>query len=352
MLKLWMVVCLLGVGIVCVYGDKKNYNGDEHVLLCKVLKAAVFSYKSNSGSKDLKRALHITIFGSEDGGDLETLKGTLSGDYDVPNGRNRASVCGQPHNGVSRTGKPPRWPGHSAPHDLLCLCTPGQEWWPLSIGNEMKELCGESKGTLKADTVEGWGTISGPSGAVKGKEILTATWNTVTKKCLDNDGQGGDLKDALKKFIAKLNHTKDSEHENKYRLGDGDFESYTCSGNKKVCVMYYKNTDPMKPKYPMPWWTELENAIEKDDAQEEKNKKEEEKRNKEAVQNNLKVQNQQTSQPQQTPRVATVKPAAPEKLEERQNTQNISAPLATIEDTSRTLIIPPCSWLLSALLLI
>ncbi|CCD15307.1 Variant surface glycoprotein [Trypanosoma congolense IL3000] len=350
MLKLWMVVSVLGVGMVYVYGDKKNHNGDEHVLLCKVLKAAVFSHKRNSGSKDLKRALHITIFGSENGGDLETLKGTLSGDYDVPNGRNRASVCGQPHNGVSRTGKPPRWPGHSAPHDLLCLCTPGQEWWPLSIGNEMKELCGESKGALKADTVEGWGTISRPSGVVNGKEILTATWNTVTKKCLENDGQEGDLKDALKKFIAKLNHTEASTYKDKYLLGEGDFNSYPCGGNEKLCVMYYNST---KYEHIMPWWTVLEKATQAEVQKQEKKKDNKAENLKQKAQKQQQIQNQEHSQPQHTPRTAALKSTKQVTTEaDKNNPENISAPIVTLEDTNGTIIAQSFPWLLSAILLI
>ncbi|CCD12867.1 Variant surface glycoprotein [Trypanosoma congolense IL3000] len=349
MLKLWMVFCLLGVGMVCVYGDKKNHNGDEHVLLCKVLRTAVFSYKSNSGSR---AEAHVTYnyIGSEDEGDLETLKGTLPGNYDVQNGRNRGIVCGQPPDGSSRTGEKPRWPGHSAPHDLLCLCTVGPDGWPFISGTSIDsshdtKLCGYTKEVLKAEGNKGW-TINGS----EGKDQMTATWTNVTKKCLEDDGQGGELKEALKQFIDKLSHTGDSTYQDMHRLGEGDFSKYPCGGNKKLCVMYYNSTQYEKL---MPWWVVLAKATQNEVQKQEKKKDNKAENLKQNAQKQRQPQEQDQPLPQHEARTAALRSAPQDSQEnEQSNPENFSSPLATSEETSGTFIIPPCTWFLGAFLML
>ncbi|CCD16185.1 Variant surface glycoprotein [Trypanosoma congolense IL3000] len=327
--------------------EEKDHNKDAHKALCDVLKAAVNKWGDGGATlaQPLKNALKLTLFGygkSEENWDK--LKGQVPEEYHKVD---RSLLCGQPYFEGIRQSQP-RWTGYSALHDLVCLCTLGDKGWPLNESSTGKEkLCGQPQETFGGSNRNGW------RGSGTGKEQITATWTKATSECME--GRGKNLKEALKDFMRILVHQPGvgDGNTNKDLLGEGDFNSYPCSGNKKVCVMYYRSADNTNTKYPMPWWTELNAAIETNEAEKQKNKKEEEKRKIEEAQNNQKAQNQQASQPQQTPRVATVKSTIHEKQEDEQdNPENISSPIATIDETSGTLIIPPSSWLLSALLFI
>ncbi|CCD13079.1 Variant surface glycoprotein [Trypanosoma congolense IL3000] len=355
MTKVWVTVFWLVMVLVGVYGNEKNHNGDEHDRLCQVLSAAVRVLQSNGVSETLREALRITVFGNRSGGNLDALKETLPGNYDVPNGSNRGIVCGQPPDGLSRTGENPRWPGHSAPHDLVCLCTTGRNGYPFnnvrSVTGSATKLCGQPKQALGGGN-GGWDTKSRQEGIQQGTEEIKATWASVTKKCLEPDINGKGLSEALANFLEKLDKKEDPrvEHKDRYQLGVDDADPYPCSGYTKICVMYYNNT---AKNYPMPWWLGLENALKTEEKKEEQNKKQDEEERNKNKKNPEKARPKDNSQYPHTHRTATLKSTPPTTEEtEQTNHENLSSPIATIEEASSTLITPPYSWLISAVFFI
>ncbi|CCD14559.1 Variant surface glycoprotein [Trypanosoma congolense IL3000] len=265
LIKCWMIV-MVGI-FVAGLSNGTNHNENAHRLLCKVLREAVGAFKSERGSEALKKVLKKTIFGDENGGNLDTLKGNLPGYYNDQQGRSRANVCDQAPDGEYRTGKNLPWPGHSAPHDLVCLCTPGDKMWPFNNGIDTEKLCGQDKAALAEGKNEGWN--SSRTGE-EVKEQIKATWANVTKTCLESDGNGNDLNEALKDFIGKLEKKPGTKYQERYQLGEGESHDYPCGGNGKVCVMYHNSTDNIKHKHPMPWWTELQKAIKVEEEEKEK----------------------------------------------------------------------------------
>ncbi|CCD14182.1 Variant surface glycoprotein [Trypanosoma congolense IL3000] len=357
-LRIWIFFLL-----VCgVFGEQKNdiarktdHNLEEYNALCNLLKIAVHEWKelkSRGNEGPLKKALGRTIFGDDSGGDLEGVKSKAF--PQVYNGLKESSLsrllwCGGPYDEDSRKNwkHQPRWPGHSVPHDLVCLCTTGGHGWPFNnpAGDTVKNsLCGKPKEALEASENQGWGT---GIQSHKGEKQIKATWSSITEDCLKDAGQEGNLKDALEKFIAKLNCTGASNHGKRCKLGEGDFVTYPCNGNEKVCVMYHNSTDTMEHK---PWWVDLKNVL---DTAEQQKKNEEEGRKQENEQKKQKAQNHEKSQPTQGPRTAVLTTAPQGSQEaEQDDTQNIPSPLATIEEESGTLITPTCTWFLGALFLI
>ncbi|CCD17354.1 Variant surface glycoprotein [Trypanosoma congolense IL3000] len=356
-----MMICMLMIMVLLVGADTsgKNHNEHEHKALCGLLKVAVRDWeivRKRAPSDPLRKALKRTIFGEHDYSEVESLKLPLLKDYEkVKSGFSaRYRWCGErlsekelPEN------RPPRWSGHSAPHDMVCLCTVGKGGWPLNKNEgstlDRGNLCGHDKKALGAETNEGWGSTQDGLG----KDQIEATWNKVVTPCLQlGNAQAGNLRDALQRFKEKINNKTEGNSENKYRLGDGDFDNYACSGNKNVCVMYYNGTSVTQKKHAKPWWIELEAAINNQAYAEKELKKSEEKPKNEG-QNQHHTQKHEKTQPQQAPRTAALKSAPQHSKEtEQDNTENISSPLATLEEASDTLIIPPCLWLLSALLFI
>ncbi|CCD13150.1 Variant surface glycoprotein [Trypanosoma congolense IL3000] len=342
-MRVWMVMMVF-FG-VAASADEKNHNGEEHKALCKVLRAAVGKWGDGGKhlSGPLQKALAKTIFGEHSGGDtLDSLKRKLPDDYNgvVKELGSRFFVCGKPFLDDMRK-KQPRVSGHSAPHDLLCLCTPGDRGWPLNNG-EGKKLCGEDK------SVWGGGK-SGWASSRQGEGQMKETWTQVVAKCLNDGGKGENLKYALEIFIGSLGERKPGEHPYK-SLGKGDFSSkYACSGKEQtgICVKYYPEDQKA-----IPWWNQLQDALNKEE-QKEQNEREEAEKRKHEAQKQRQPQKQDHSQYPQGPRTAALRSATPSTEEnEQSNTENISDSIATIEDTSRTLIVPSCPWLLSALLLI
>ncbi|CCD14383.1 Variant surface glycoprotein [Trypanosoma congolense IL3000] len=326
---------------------KKDHNKDEHSVLCDLLNAAVFKWKEIENSDSpLKKALAKTIFGNESGGNLEHLR-SLPVDYDELKSRTlpRYYWCGERNQGGGSSGSnPPRRSGHSAPHDLICLCTPGDDGYPVNgsaVTNDM--LCGKGAKELEVESdKKGWGIIG------QGEKQIKATWEKVVTECLHGSGKGTRLKDALDNFIKKLGPLAQAIHSYQ-SLGKGNFSSeYSCSGKGiyGVCVKYYP-----EEKHALPWWKELKKAIEVDE-KEQKKHEEAEKRKQEA-QKQRQPQKQDQSQYPQGPRTAALRSTMPSSEEtEQSSTENISNPLATLEDTSGTIIAQPCPWLLSSILLI
>ncbi|CCD12527.1 unnamed protein product, partial [Trypanosoma congolense IL3000] len=171
MLRLTLKWMMMAVAVIFVSGSSsisiasvgKEHNKEEHARLCNLLMAAVNKWeevKTRESTDPLKRALGKTLFGNENGGEMGDLKGGLPKDYEKVEGELslRLTWCGLPQE--SATGKKkPRWPGHSAPHDLLCLCTTGQDGYPFNeVGSDSGTatmLCGKPKEALGGGS-DGW----------------------------------------------------------------------------------------------------------------------------------------------------------------------------------------------------
>ncbi|CCD15304.1 Variant surface glycoprotein [Trypanosoma congolense IL3000] len=345
-----VLLLMMVIGICSSSGSEKNHNGAEHQALCDVLKVAVGKWeKRNDLSETLRKALKHTIFGSNGDEDLEGLRHALPKVYDdvLKQPGSRSFACGIVHNDKGAYGSinQVRWSGYSVPHDLVCLCTTGDGGWPLNDSSVATTLCGK-KNELGGDSErEGW------SGQQTGEKQMESTWKAVINECLKEDETGKSLQKAMDVFTKtfKLNHNGD-EHGNRYLLGEDGSGSYPCGGKKQVCVMYYNETKTTQHK---PWWVGLKNEINKEEYKKQQKKHEDEVKHKKERQNQHHLQEKDKSPNNVAPRTAALTSSNPEKQEaEQDNTKNISTPIATTEETSGTLLIQPCSWLLSALLLI
>ncbi|CCD17573.1 Variant surface glycoprotein [Trypanosoma congolense IL3000] len=343
----FVIVAIFGVANATADGEK-DHNEAEYRALCGVLNAAVNELRSGleSHSEPMRTALHRTIFGKDGGGSLDDLKSKLPGNYQLPDGYStRPFFCGQPkQEKVNDKESHALWPGHSAPHDLLCLCTAGDGGWPLSASDAGKvKLCGKTLSDLGGEANLGWFRQQ------SGEKQIQATWTSVTRECLSGNGAETSLQSAMDAFKTKLKqNTSSSKHKDERLLGEGKFGDYPCGGSKQICVMYYNTTDNAKHK---PWWKELEEAI-KIDEQMQKTRKEETRKQKE-IEKQKESYKQETLQFPRSPRTAAIT-SAPQGSQdaEQENPENISAPIATIEDASGTLLIHSCSWFLGVLLLI
>ncbi|CCD15342.1 Variant surface glycoprotein [Trypanosoma congolense IL3000] len=342
-IKICVAACFYFMAVV-VSINGKDHNRAQYNVLCDLVKVAVERWGNAGGSLSppLREALGRTLFGSRGGGTVETLKKGLPEDYKEAEGKtsSRTTWCGKPHEKDLYYGiKQMRFPGHSATHDLVCLCTAGDHGWPKNSGSE--KLCGKGPNELGVENKEqGWG-IKG-----QGKDQIQATWTSVTKECLEGDGKGVNLKDALETFVNTLGTLVKGN--NSYQpLGEGNFNSdYSCSGTKTqgVCVKYYP-----EEKLSIPWWKDLKQAIEAEE-QEQKKDEEEEKR-KQQGQHQHHTEGQEKLQNKNAPHTAALRSTPQDSTEaEQTNQENISSPLATLEEASGTIIAQPCSWLFSAIL--
>ncbi|CCD14468.1 Variant surface glycoprotein [Trypanosoma congolense IL3000] len=338
-MKIW-IVAILCVSVV-EFGaqesgelsGKTDHNKEEHERLCGVLKAAVgrWGISGEGLLEPLKTALHRTIFGyGSVEQKVEKLRNALpevykGGDLD------RAMLCGEPK---FEEVHQPRWSGHSAPHDVVCLCTVGNNSFPLNgTGSPSSTLCGRGKIELKAGEKKGW-TSSG-----KGEDQITATWDNVTKPCLEGSGKGENLKEALETFIAALKTMPSTKGRQGMQLGEGTpDDSYACTGSptRGVCVEYYPNLTDAKI-----WWVDLDEALKKDE-QIQKQRAEEERR---------KQQDEAEKQNSQKAEALTSGPQTNNQTEQHRNA-NLTEKLRKLNLTSGTPITLPSSWLLRALLLI
>ncbi|CCD15731.1 Variant surface glycoprotein [Trypanosoma congolense IL3000] len=348
-MKIQFLVFICAVGAVAGAEDggsvvPKDHNKDAHNALCNLMKAAVTKWGDGGKtlSPPLKKALGRTLFGKDDGGTVDTLKGKLPDDYEgvVKQTDSRNFACGQPRNDQAGYGNlhQVRWSGHSAPHDMVCLCTAGSYGWPINGTGPSTTLCGKDKGALKADNKKGWDSANQGEDE-QGKEQINATWVEVVTQCLQG-GKGGDLKQALNTFTESLVHKSGDEvHKNRKQLGEGTPNNYTgCSGSPKlgVCVMYYPDD-----KHATPWWIELPNAL-KEDEQLQKQRQEEEKR-----------KQQEEAAKKDTNKTEDIKSTTPTTNQTEQNkTATLHETIRKLNLTSGTPISRPTSWLLSALLLI
>ncbi|CCD16672.1 Variant surface glycoprotein [Trypanosoma congolense IL3000] len=350
MMKFLFFVTVVILGVANATADKekhKDHNEAEHKALCNLLKAAVTKW-GDSGetlSDPLKKALGKTIFGEGAKQDLSVLREGMPVVYmdvlKVPGSRSVA--CGQRYNdaGGELSGileEQPRWSGHSAPHDLVCLCTAGSHGWPVNESSQKDRLCGKDRGALKAEGSKGWGGMNAGY-AVQWSEQIQATWENVTKECLNADGQSYNLKDFIEKFKEKLGPEQhDVMKRPRRQLGQGQPDRYgACDGSEKqgVCVMYYESAGHT------PWWVDLEKALIEDENLQKQREEEAKKRQKEL------------EQKQELPKTEASKSAPPTNNQtERHQNNNITDTIRKFNLTSGTLITTPCSWLISAILLI
>ncbi|CCD12836.1 Variant surface glycoprotein [Trypanosoma congolense IL3000] len=336
-----VVIGVVGADQVGGAATLTNHNEASHRALCDFLKVAVDKWKEvkTRGPTDpLRKALKDTIFGYGSGDeDMEALKSKLPRDYEeVWSGdlSSRTIWCGEQHEGYNGVNQA-RWSGHSAPHDMVCLCTVGNKGWPLNKSDatnpEKEQLCGKGPIALKAGDDKGW------MGSKSGKEQIEATWMNVTVPCLNSNGQGNKLKEAFQKFKNTLGPlvTGDPTHQ---MLGEGNFSVYHgCDGSPKlgVCVVYFPNDKDTKP-----WWKDLEQAI-KEDEEIKKRLADEE------------VARQKEQEKERLPRAEAVTSSPPDTQDGAQNkTDTLHDKLRKFNLTSGTPISRPSSWLLSAAMLI
>ncbi|CCD13092.1 Variant surface glycoprotein [Trypanosoma congolense IL3000] len=336
-MKIWIIafLCASVVGVCAQESGeptgKTDHNKEEHERLCGVLKAAVEKWgTSGEGLSDpLKKALGRTIFGNEKGGALGELK-SLPDDY-TKGGAIRGNFCGQPYSEPGFFSAPHRWSGHSAPHNLVCLCTKGENGWPVNISGNQDTLCGKTRETLGSGS-EGW------TGSGSGKTQMEATWKEVVTECLEGGGQkGGNLEEALNNFLNKLQHKPDvAANPSRYILGENNVtkeDYYACTGSPKlgVCVAYFNATSPM------PWWTDLKNALpEEEKFQEEKRRKEEKRKQQEEANRKEEPHEEALTSPQTTAQGT-----------EKNRTDTLHENIRRFNLTSGTPISMPSSWLLS-----
>ncbi|CCD12570.1 Variant surface glycoprotein [Trypanosoma congolense IL3000] len=342
MMKFWMMM-IVTMG-VSTNVEGTDHNHDAHNALCDLLSVSVKKWgevKERKHDDPLRNALKQTIFGyGSVGEDLDKLKTKFPKDYEGVEGRlsSRSNWCGQPHEWDGYFKDEDRWSGHSAPHDMVCLCTVGEKGWPLNESKSYSDaettLCGQDKQTLGATDGKGWDDDRKEK---PGENHVNATWFGVTVSCLKGE-TGGDLKKALKNFLGKLEHNPGHGYDNRYRLGKGNVSSYAaCNGKPElgVCAMYYNTTKPL------PWWTELERALIEDE-QIQKQREEEERR-----------KQQGETEKQDLPKTAAIT-SGPSTTNQTEGTHKntLHEAIRKLNMTSGTTISQPSSWLLSALLLI
>ncbi|CCD13420.1 unnamed protein product [Trypanosoma congolense IL3000] len=350
MMNYWMVVMVfIGVSAQESGADGKDHNGEEHTKLCAVLKEAVGMWGEGrqSLSESLKMALHRTIFGNESGGDLAKLKEKVPADYDIlasPDAE-RGFLCGEPvdEHLHKQRGRP--WSGHSAPHDLVCLCTLGKDGWPLNESNNgIDKLCGRLKDSLGGEN-EGWSGvhtewIESSETLVhhaKGETQIKATWFNVTKPCLEGNRKGENLKEALKTFVDSLKPMPSTGKRNGAQLGEGNpNEDHACTGSRKygVCVMYYPNDKDTKT-----WWVDLQKALIEDEKIQKERDEEAKRKQEEAAKKD-------------TNKTEDLKSTNPTTNQTEQNkTATLHETMRKFNLTSGTHISMPSSWLLRAVFL-
>ncbi|CCD17316.1 Variant surface glycoprotein [Trypanosoma congolense IL3000] len=340
MMKFWIVVMVF-VELVSAESGDTDHNRAQHDAICTLLQIAVDKWVSGGASltEPLRTALEKTIFGEGVEPKIETLKSGLPAGYAtvVDQFDSRSVACGQPHYdiGDGQILHQVRWSGHSATHDLVCLCTVGDGGWPLNE-TSINNLCGKTLSDLGGEEKKGW------HGEGSGKPQIEATWKNVTVPCLKEE-KGKDLKQTLSDFLRKLENKSIHAYPNRYQLGKGEpGEIYACTGSplRGVCVEYYNSTTTL---YPLPWWSELEKAIQKDEEIQEQKKRDEEKKRKQ----------QDEAEQQNSQKPETLKSGHPTTNQtEGSHKDNPTDTIRRYNLTSGTPISMPSTWLLSVAILI
>ncbi|CCD12590.1 Variant surface glycoprotein [Trypanosoma congolense IL3000] len=333
-----LVMMVISVGVCSDPSSTKNHNGEEHRALCDVLKAAANKWESVKDSESpMKKALKKTIFGENSGYIDISSRLQMPADYNPPNNDGKQKPNTRKHwCGACGTGSQNHHPGESAPHDLLCICTPGQLAYPLNGANNVSTLCGQNRSTWESSEsgINGWYT--GWEGGEKdnGREHTKNTWLKIVQNCLEGEGSYN-LKSVLTKFTNKVRESSER------RIGEVKSD---CDGKVGygVCVLYPQDCEKKS------WWYQLEEAIhahEKWEADQTKLETEKKQNSKsfevtEAKQISVKTPSQN---PQPTTSVSQ-SPQTEETQEPPRAEQVISNMNATIEEESSTIIYP--FWLL------
>ncbi|CCD12903.1 Variant surface glycoprotein [Trypanosoma congolense IL3000] len=328
MLKYWMVIFFEVIVVGFADVGSTNHNGDAHRALCDVLKAAVSELEDVKDSESpMKDALRKTIFGDISAAQTASRL-EMPGEYTKPEKNDKENTrkmwCGTCGSGAQK-----HYPGESATHDLLCLCTPGQHGWPMKSFHG-ETICGQSHHTLGNGVSNKW-WYTAWSDHDQEREHLNKTWSDIVVTCLHTDDRI-DLDTALRTFMETI--TKNKEH----RLGEGGFD---CDGKTGVgvCVFYPPGCTRKT------WWHELEKAIPKHKEWEAKQKSATEKEMKlSSSQGRQTAQQKNTQSRQPTPTSVSQSPQAEESDGPPRAEQVISNINATIEEDSSTIIYP--FWLL------
>ncbi|CCD14395.1 Variant surface glycoprotein [Trypanosoma congolense IL3000] len=344
MMKFWMIIIVSMWVSANVEGT--DHNHDAHGVLCALLRVAVKKWeevKDRQHDDTLKKALKQTIFGNESEKDMEEFRSQLPDAYhdNRKTKEDRTLWCGQPFDDDHQqsNANQPRWPGHSAPHDFVCLCTVGHGGSPLnkSEGSNQDTLCSKNRESLGGSGGKGWGDIGHNA-----EPQLRATWENVISKCLQgSEKKGEELKENLEKFMKQLKPTTSTLNPSRRQLGEGTpDDTHACTGSNAtgVCVMYYPNLPPI------PWYIQLRNALpEEEKFQEEKKKREEDERRKQ----------KEEAAKKDTNKNEALKSATTATNQTEQNkTATLHETMHKLNITGSSSISMPSSWLLRAILLI
>ncbi|CCD11706.1 Variant surface glycoprotein [Trypanosoma congolense IL3000] len=186
-------------------GTSEHHNHEEHATLCGLLGAAATLYNSGRAGEKLRKALGQVIFGKEDGGSLADLKRGFPEEYGKDGGRHNS--CGE-----CRHNNHDHYPGKSIPHDLLCLCTMGENGAPFNSGGHYS-LCGvtgdrwgckaKERNTYYAGDGQHWDCTNQQNGqSTWHHEKRKTAWQQVVQTCLKRK-INLTLKDALDTFKGK-----------------------------------------------------------------------------------------------------------------------------------------------------
>ncbi|CCD16944.1 Variant surface glycoprotein [Trypanosoma congolense IL3000] len=235
MVKLLMVMTVGGMAVsIMATGakteeNKINYNDNEHKALCDVLGAAVTLWdRVKDQDTPFRKALGRAIFGKEDGRNLDDFKKMLPAEY-------RGDESGKSSCGECRFD-PTHYPGRSIPHDLLCLCTAGENGAPFNSGGH-HSLCGVSGDdwgcmvtqiqTGYVGTQQPWNCDGKKWSTYWDSERLQKAWVQVVASCLTRRNVT-DLRSAL----TALNRQKESS-----KIPNWNRHSTTCGGSSgDICV--------------------------------------------------------------------------------------------------------------------
>ncbi|CCD17450.1 Variant surface glycoprotein [Trypanosoma congolense IL3000] len=251
-----LVVCLAVMLVPGRTTTSHNHNGEHYGTLCDLLAAAVQKWKTANNSS-VKKALSQAIFGHPNGkGDPSELD--LPSTHHKPG--NRRQWCGECVYGDQES-----YPGKSIPHDILCMCTVGENGYPFLEGLDKPDtrLCGRSAGDLGCgqDVGNGKGCLKGNghwwsenSDRNHAGKYLKATWDGVVKTCLGKQ-LNLDAEDGLKTLLNKLKIGK-------YSSPAWAWGHHGCNGvDGAVCVTYGTRCHrPHNTNFPQ-WWWDLEEAL-------------------------------------------------------------------------------------------
>ncbi|CCD13083.1 Variant surface glycoprotein [Trypanosoma congolense IL3000] len=271
-----MVRAMLGVGFAMVlfmddvrvysYPDGTVFNDVEYKTLCEVFKASADLWNASRISEKipnsaLNGALTQALLGNIGNRHLSGIKESLPKYYTHHTLRHRGERCG----GCKNTDKL-YFPGSSITHDLMCLCTPGQDaepfygyYWFFYKENGFK-LCGKGRAQMGVDLNHGWYVDK----KKKGNNGLEKPWKTVVWGCFNSWKSNPGLESHnLTEKIVRLNATLQNFTSTLKKMGGhdklGGFEEHNeadGSDERHIHVRYDNCKGPKKP-----WWKKLKETL-------------------------------------------------------------------------------------------